>query len=463
MPSHGLSVHGAEFGVRPDPRQVWQYELAALERLRPLSLSSQVLQPSLFTSTSEPARSHIRYPYVSAMAATTDGALLAVLSSDCRFELHQPPDPYCPLPTPPAASANGSSRPPNADSLRLAIYPADTSARGADICWHPRRDMLVLGLSDRAALWTFDVETCSETAPSGEHSLLGGGPRGVTDIEAFPGCGAVAAASDDGPVYFVDSRSRKLAPAFTAPSMNNAVAAAEPLLFVCGGGCIRVYDIRALPSAKINSAPLTTLQLSTAATDSSLDRAACGSVFSFVHPVESGTRLAFHTITGVVGVANMLTGTAELYPEPPPLVPQEAIPESGLYALGAQERHAQAYPWYIARRRGAVVPSSCGRRWRVVAPCVGRPGFRVVPLNLRRADTNLHPGGVAQLRRKRTVAQLCTAQGGAAGKVIDTRHHVSCLSSDDQLQRVVVGSPGNVVDVYQSNSEPMQEIKADMQ
>lgn len=453
----GLSVHAAEVGGRFNARQAWHYETSALAHLRPLAIPARVFHPSISSNHAEPQSSRIANPYMSAMASTPDGGLLATMSNDARVELHQPPDPSRPLPT-----ATGlDSVAPNADSLRLSLNPADSAVRGADMCWHPRRDTLILGLSNRSALWSFDVETCREDVPSKELALRGCvGSSGVTDLSALPDKCAIAAATDDGHVFIADPRSRKHSPAFRAPSKNNAIGGVEPLLLVCGGGSIRVFDIRALPAnGALGSMPvLTTLRLEKALWENGLKYASAGASFSYVEPLNSGARAVFQTETGMLGLANFITGKVDFFPEPPALEPEEAIPESGLYELGAQERHARAYPWYIERRRGVVVGSLSGGGGRVLTPCVGRPAFRVVPLDLGKADND------ALFNSSRLVhpLQRDCEKTTTPGVVIDTPHHVSCLSADEQLRRVVLGYPGNLVDVFHTEMEFRKGTKAQM-
>jgi hypothetical protein len=446
----------ADFGLPPDPHQVWRYEAASLDQLQPLAPPSRVLHPSVFTDRTARAPPYARHPYVASIAETTDGALLALMTSDARVELHQPPDPHRPLPLATPAPGDAAAAPVKADSLRLAINPADTAARAADVCWHPRGDTLVLGMSDRAALWSFDVETCSDTAPTRVHALRGGGSRGVTDLAALPLCGAIAAACTDGPVHLLDSRARNVSASIAAPTANNVLAAADPLLFVCGAGCIRAYDVRALSHSDAGGArSLARLQLASAAAVPVRDRAELESAFSFAHALHDGTHVAFQTATGIVGLACMMTGTAELVPEPPPQQPQEAVPDSGLYALGARERHAQEYPWYVARRRGVVVRGGGGRGWRVIAPCVGRPAFRVVPLGLPRPKPAAAERASGKLRRLRAGAPFPDTRRAAptTGKVVDTPAHVACVTADDQLHRFVLGYAGNAADVYQVSTD----------
>lgn len=448
----GLSVHAAETGSRFDPLQAWHYETLALAHLQPLSIPARVLHPSMSSNHAEPRGSHIPNPYLCAMAASPDGGLLATMSNDARVELHQPPDPFRPLPT----ATGGDAAPPSADSLRLSLNPADTAARAADMCWHPRRDTLILGLSNRSALWSFDVETCREDMPSKVHALRGCvGRSGVTDICALPGAISIAAAAEDGHVFIVDPRSRKHSPAFRAPTLNNAIGCAEPLLLVCGDGALRVFDIRALPASGTLSSmsAVHSLALRRAASEAGISRESAGTIFSFVQPLNRSARAVFQAETGMLGLANFVTGRVAFFPEPPPIEPEEAIPESGLYELGAQERHARAYPWYIARRRGLVVGNSSDTGGRVVTPCVGRPAFRVVPLDLGRGDRASPPHSSAPRHPPRRDAETTPAPG----VVIDTPHHVSCISADDQLRRVVLGYPGNLADVYHTEMDLKQK------
>lgn len=451
----------SEFGFLPDCHAIWKYECRALGLLQPLS-PSRVLHPSAFTDGRSNAPDYVRYPYVSSLAESGDCALLAVMTSDARVEIHQPTRSCTPLPVATSGPTGLQTSPhPPTDSLRLSINPADTRARAADLCWLPDRDSVVLGMSDRPALWTFDIETCRETRPCREQRLFRGGQEeghGVTDMTTMPGLGCVIAACRDRRVYLSDFRQGKLFSTFPVSAGNCVVASADPLVFVCGDGFIRAYDIRSLPS----SSPKVSL-VSMAPRQKPLKelRVSHSTDFCFAQPVMNGARVAFQDLAGLVGLANFVSGDIEKSPEAVRDEPKEVIPGSGLYELGTMERHRRENPWYIARRRGVVVPGPVREGgWRIVAPCVGRSAIRIVPLGLPRsvpvplAGPKSGPKSVGNFRpfcSRRTLRR--NALRGQKEKVLETKDHVACVMADEGLQRLVLGLNGNAVDIYRMETQ----------
>lgn len=462
MPLHTPS-RVREVGFRPPANRLWFYESRALDLLSPLA-AARVLSPSTLTDARARAPAHVRYPYVTTIAPSADGALLAVTTSDGRVEVHQPAAVNAAL-----AGAERVARPegeageeaeevvryPSPDSLRLSIVLADLSVRAADMVWEPRADVVVLGLGDRSALWTFDIETCREDVPCHVRKLSaisGGVDHSVTDLAVVKGVGCVVAACRDKRIYMSDVRVRKPVGVFDVAAADNAVAAAEPLVVVCGGGLVKVFDVRMVGKGGMGGRERAVKEVRVPGADG----------FGFAEAVMGGSRVVVQDLKGNVGLVNMITGGVEISSEPEPDRPKEVMAGTGLFELGAIEQHRRSFPWYIQRRRGVVFPGPMGQGgWRAVVPCVGRRAVRVVPLGLPKLEPAafLRPTPVPKrrpihlqksLRKKKVVREKLE-------KIIDTSDHVACLAMDEHLQRLVLGLRGNTVDILQRQSE-LQEL-----
>lgn len=459
MSEVGRLLRAAERGLPLNPVQVWKLETTSLAQFRRVSPACALVYPSAFTDpTLVPQRPGIRRPFVTSAAPSADGALLALTSSDARIELHELPEIARPLCVAPVAadalSTQGAPavQPQRADSARLSIVPSDVKARAADACWHPKNETtFMMGLSDRLQAWYFDVETCAENKPCSVLRLGDGGARGITDMTTMAERAAVYAAVYEGAVYALDSRAKKVDPQLRGGLTNMALAAADPLLFSCSQGMIRVYDVRALPVSRgLNRGQrhvVTQLQLSDVVPTHSSSpvhgRAELKGSFCFAQAVEGGARLAFQLEHGTIGMANMMTKKVVIVPEPPPEEPEEVIPQSGLFELGAREEHFRSFPWFVPRRRGLALRGACGRGWRIAAPCVGSKSFRIVPFGIARSTQEARRGVKRRIGESGAPASSCEPH------VVSTPKHVACVTADEQLRRIVVGYAANGVDVYQ--------------
>jgi hypothetical protein len=479
-----------ELGLSVPSRHAWSFEARSLSLLHTLDPPSSVLHPTSLDGSPPP----LRNAHVVAAAASPDGALIALATSDGRAELHQPPRRY---------KAHGEAAGTHADSLRLAIRSAAVPGpRFADAAWDVQHDTLAFALSDRPAIWTYDLETCSTDMPTRTHKLSSAGQRGITDLAPLAQSGTLAAAADEGLVYFIDRRERSPVAEFRTPATNNVLAGADPLLYVCGGsGTIRVYDVRKLPARALNSfgsaaskvtdGALSRLRIpppALAATPVGSDVGA--KHFNFAEVVEGGARVVFQLAHGAVGVADLTTSAVELRDEAGPVgatgLPGDGLGlmtrrgetptnvQQGLFALGAQQAAVDAWPWYVARRRGCVVRGGGGggsRGWRVVAPCVRTCGVRIVKLGGEGGDRARTGSGDKvrdegsevipdesfrdnQARRNKVVQHSSLEdtivrweRTRTSEVVIETPGFVTCVTADDELQQFVVGYACNRIGV----------------
>lgn len=430
----------AELGFPLSVRDVLLHEQSALSQL-------EREHPSRLGPTSLDGRScSVRHVHVVAIAPSPDAALLAIATSDARVEIHQPSDH--------AFSWLGSnSSPPSPDTLRLSLVPPSANIgliRASDVAWFPHHDTVALAMKSCAAVWTYDIETCAEDRPTRVHNLSPATPRGVANLATMAGNGLIVAAAEDCHVSMLDRRARHPIAEFSAPSTNNSIATAESLIYVCGGGWIRAYDVRNLPQKSSSTrskyiafenqskspSAVCKMQIRHARPGFEESLSPVSSDFNFVEALQGGARVGFQLMDGSVGLADLTTASLECSPEnfSSNIAPVEAVARTGLYSLGARQAAADAYPWFVARRRGCFVTGSCNRGWRIVAPCVSRPAFRVVPLGLSNPAISHN----SYLLRKEFY--------------LDTPIHVSCALANDSLTRVVVGYASNCVDVFQSRT-----------
>jgi hypothetical protein len=389
-----------------------------------------------------------------------DGGLLALARSDAVVELHElPPSPSSDPGAIGGAFGRGDGerhahgRPP---TLRLALQPADRTARAADLAWAHDHDTLFVALEDRPVVWAFDLETCAADRPTRvydvrkHHSV-----RGMADLAVVPASGLVAAATVGVSVYLLDHRERRSVAELEVPTRNNALAAADHILYVCGEGIIQVYDARKLraPGPRYHSSlnggrrPIALTSAKADADGSSalrVLRVDSGRLlhFNLAETIRGGTGLAYQLSNGTVGLADMTRGVVtEVHVESSK--PTE-VPQSGLYVVGSRESSADELPWHVARQRGCLVRGMSSRGWLALAPCVRSRGFRIIPLGLsplsqrqKRADMSLDPAVSPHADRFSSLE-------------LQTRGHVSCLAAAADLHRIVVCYASNGVAVFEN-------------
>jgi hypothetical protein len=443
-----------------------------LSRLRCVSASHRraVLRPPPLMQT----RTTDRRPHPIAAVPSPDGGLLALARSDAVVELHElPPTPAtCSGPAGGVFGVSGASGTfAHADdsvpgeregqtinspsTLRLALQPADSAARAADLVWAHDHDTLFVALQDRPAVWAFDLETCATDRPTRVYDVRRHhSTPGMVNLAIMPASGLVAAAAVGAGVYLFDHReTRRVVAELEVPSRNNALAAADHVLYVCGEGMIQAHDARKLPvpvprchsSLSIGTRPLTLTSAKPNADCSStlgVLRVDSGRAlhFNLAKTVRGGTGLVYQLSNGTVGLADMTTGVvAEEHIEPSK--PTE-VPVSGLYVVGSRETSLNELPWHVARQRGCLLRGISNRGWLALVPCARSRGFRVIPV------------GLSPLSGKRAEIPVDLARiphtDGFATLEVKTPGFVSCLTAAADLRRVLVGYASNGIAVYEN-------------
>lgn len=354
------------------PEMTWRAECTALSRLRRIALRQTTFTPTVSTA---------RYAHPVSLAPSPDGALLAVVGSDGRVEIHEP------------AALESSEI-----SLRLTLVPRPDGLKVAAAQWGTKGDAdnVFLALANKPQVFSYALDTCELHKPSrtytfprpGKSSLSNGG---ATDI-AVVGEHCFAAAQQDGPVFLFDRRLRSMSsPSSVAGSIevttrNNVIAHTNSFLYVADMGLISMYDLRMLTSA--TGAPVAPAQQAKVMRSSKsrpsitqLARARVhNSHFNFIAPLPNAplSCITYQLFSGAVGYLDITVPFRGGIHVPEAPSQKSILPESGLADYGQLQRD-QMYPWYVARRRGCVTSGPFGRGWRVIVPRVTEPGgLRVV-------------------------------------------------------------------------------------
>lgn len=374
------SLFRAELGHELPERLSWRGELAALSRLE---TARPGLRPTCFDGTANTAvsnRHRSRYSYVSQLVASPDGALLAAAAKDARLELHELGD-----------DPGGS--------LRLTLEPEDDGLKSFDlsaIAWAAPggADSIIMGFSNRPAVWLFDLATCSVQKPTRQFPLSqgrtydGAFSQGASDVVTIDN-DCFAACTNPGDLKLFDVRATKsknsMIGTFTT-EMKDAVVAAQGMhIYAAGHGDILMYDRRMSRTARGGgSVKSFGGKSSSLKKQDSLTKNAIPDehrvTFLRALPGAAPGCVAYQTTAGAVGYMDMAVpgpNGAHL-PEEIPAMMRSANIETSLDVFGTAEQQAVSRSWYMSRRQCHVMVGQRGRGWKMIAPVVQRSGIRVV-------------------------------------------------------------------------------------
>lgn len=424
----------SDLGFSLGPKDVWLNEQLALSHLRPAEVSCigpTTVDGRVFAS---------RHLHVVGLVPSPDAALLAIATSDARLEIHQP--------GPPHDSSSGTV-PPTVDSFRLRVNPARNTWKHdvvSSLAWYPQRDIVAIAMRRGAQVWLYDIERCIGDEPTRTCTVPSVLSHGVNDLKALECSGLLIGSSANSQVFLLDQRKHCPAAEFEVPTHNNAIAVAEPLIFVCGNERIDTYDLRmlqqnghtttsgfstshtSLPSAK----PITSVHVTQCMTDEYASPRRWQFDFNFVKALDGGARIAFQLSDGTVGIRDIIAGTLKYSREKSRSTPNSAqtLRQVRFHADTTTQSNLSTYPWYASRRYCSVVNAPLNSGWRMVVPCLSQSGFRIVPLNLLQSTSS-------------PLSKIA-----AEDFYIDTGKHVTCIHAEQGMRRVVVGYDGNSLDVF---------------
>lgn len=391
--AQGRALHELQLGIPLPSVFTFRAELSSLAHLHP----KKSLQTSFTPS---------RNAYISQIAPSPDGALLAIASTDGRVEIHEPADDA---------------------TLRLTLLPSQSS-KLSSCAWRTQSDSDGVFLTLYRDVCFYDLNTCRVDRPSRKFSV----PHGIiSEIAAVNEHSFAVSATNSLLLFDARLRSRSACVAKIHTKLHDAVITAHDLcVYGAESGCILLWDRRKL--AVSNKSPTAMEKKQTA--EVANRTVARGGRFDMLRVLPESAQgvVAYQMGDGSVGYADVVGEGGEAIPERRPEVrvgnsKGPELDDFGTYATGLN------YPWYVNRRRGAIFAAGFRRGWRMVVPTVHKSGYRVVGFG----------GGM----------EISSYEKG-------WNRHCSCIQPlDNSLERLVVGGVLNDVHMLEVDFQETERRK----